>query len=62
MPAYKLTELADAALAPYLAEIATPTVLVFHSPASKPSRTVIQVVEELARDYDGLVRFALVNT
>jgi thioredoxin 1 len=60
--ASKLTELNDATLAPFVAETTTPTVLVFHSPASKPARTVLPVVEELARDYEGLVRFALVNT
>jgi thioredoxin 1 len=58
----KLPELTDATLPPFLAESGIPTVLVFHSPASRPSRTVLPVVEELGRDYDGLVRFALVNT
>jgi thioredoxin 1 len=57
-----LTELTDASLPAFLAETAMPTVLVFHSNASKPARTVLPVVEELARDYDGLVRFALVDT
>jgi thioredoxin 1 len=60
--AVKLPELTDATLPQFLHDGGTPTVLVFHSPASKPARTVIPVVEELARDYDGLVRFALVNT
>lgn len=58
----KLLELTDANLPAYLAESGMPTVLVFHSNASKPARTVLPVVEELAKDYDGLVRFALVNT
>jgi thioredoxin 1 len=58
----KLLELNDTGLSAFLAEATTPTVLVFHSPASKPARTVLPVVEELARDYDGLVRFALVNS
>ena len=58
----KLPELTDATLPPFLADGAKPTVLVFHSAASKPARTVLPVVEELARDYDGLVRFGLVNT
>jgi thioredoxin 1 len=58
----KLPELSDAGLPQFLAESVTPTVLVFHSPASKPSRTVIPVVEEVSRKYEGILRIGLVNT
>ena len=57
----KLPELSDATLQPYLDESGAPTMLVFYSTLSKPARTCMPVVEELARDYDGLVRIALVS-
>jgi len=58
----KLPEYNDATLPEFLAESGTPTVLVFYSAQSKPARTAVPVVEDLAREYEGLVRFALVNT
>ena len=58
----QLPALTDATLPAFLAESSAPAVLVFHSTASKPARTVLPVVEELAEHYQGLVRFALVNT
>jgi thioredoxin 1 len=57
----QLTELGETTLAPFMGESTIPTVLVFHSPGSKPSRLVLPLVEELAEDYAGLVRFGLIN-
>jgi thioredoxin 1 len=57
----KLTELTDASLKAYLGESARPTVLVFHSTWSKPARTMVPVVKDVAESYGELVRFALVN-
>ena len=57
----KLTELTDATLQAYLAESGLPTVLTFHATWSKPARTMLPVVEEVAEEYGELVRFALVN-
>lgn len=57
----KLTELSDANLKAFLTESGKPTVLVFHSTWSKPARTMVSVVEEIAEGYGGLVRFAIVN-
>jgi len=58
----KLTELTNATLKSYLTESPKPTVLVFHATWSKPARTMVHVVEDVADNYGELVRFALVNT
>ena len=57
----KLTELSDANLKAYLAESGKPTVLVFHATWSKPARTMVSVVEDIAESYGDLVRFAMIN-
>lgn len=57
----KLTELTDATIPAYLANNNVPTVLAFHATWSKPARTMIPVVGEVAADYGEMVRFALVN-
>lgn len=57
----KLAELTDASLKAYLGESGRPTVLVFHSTWSKPARTMVPVVKDIAESYGELVRFALVN-
>jgi thioredoxin 1 len=57
----KLAELSDAELSALLAEEARPVLAVFTAPWSRPARTMAPVLEDLAPDYDGLLRFALVN-
>jgi thioredoxin-like negative regulator of GroEL len=59
--AMKLTELTDTSLKAYLGESGKPTVLVFHSTWSKPARTMVPVIKDIAESYGELVRFALVN-
>jgi thioredoxin 1 len=54
----------DASLAAFLAQSQSqgqPGLLVFHARWSRPARTVLPLVEELAAEYDKLVRFALVD-
>ncbi len=41
--------------------LSQPTLLVFHARWSRPARTVLPLVEELAAEYDKLVRFALID-
>lgn len=58
----QLAELNEQTLPQFLAESAMATVIVFHSPGSKPSRSVLPLLDELAEEYAGLVRFGLVNS
>jgi len=55
------TDLTDAALPRFLLEAQQPVVLVFHSRGSKPARTTLPLLAELAADYDGVMQFALVD-
>lgn len=57
-----LTELTDASVQPYLGESQLPAVLVFHAAWSKPARTMLPVVEEVAGDYEHMLRFATINS
>lgn len=56
-----LPELNDASLSGFLGSFDRPAVLVFHARWSKPARTMLPVVAELAESYEGLLSFALVD-
>lgn len=63
-PAHAIAELNDSSLPAFVAQAqgqSQPTLLVFHARWSRPARTVLPLVEELAGEYDRLVRFALVD-
>lgn len=63
-PSHSIPELNDAALAAFVAQaqgLTQPVLLVFHARWSRPARTVLPLLEELAGEYDRLVRFALVD-
>jgi len=57
----QLPELNDATLSAFVAASEQPVVLVFHARWSKPARTMLPVVTELAESYDRLLSFALVE-
>ena len=57
----KLRELNDNSLQGYLNESGTPTLVTFHAAWSKPARTMLSVIEELAESYKDMIRFALVD-
>jgi thioredoxin 1 len=57
----RLTELVDGSLAGFLGSSNQPTVLTFHASWSKPARTMLPVLEEVAAAYDGMVRFAIAD-
>lgn len=57
-----LDDLTDGGLAAYLASSQLPAVLVFHAAWSKPARTMLPVVDELAEGYEHMLRFAKVNS
>lgn len=57
----KLKELNDSALRPFLVQSATPALVTFYAKWSKPARTMMPVLEELADSYNGMVRFAYVD-
>jgi thioredoxin 1 len=52
------TDLTDATLPRFIQEAQQPLVLVFHSRGSKPARTTLPLLAELAQDYDGVMDFA----
>ena len=58
----KLEELNDTNLGTYLLKGNEPTVLAFYASWSKPARTMLQVVEDVAEAYGEMVRFAVVDT
>jgi thioredoxin 1 len=63
-PQHTIPELNDSALQAFVAQaqaLSQPMLLVFHARWSRPARTVLPLVEELAAEYDKLVRFALVD-
>ena len=57
----KLTELNDRSLPDFLQKSRTPALVAFTAAWSKPSRAMYPVLEELARQYDSVVEFALVD-
>jgi thioredoxin 1 len=57
-----LDDLTDGALSSFLAGSQLPAVLVFHAAWSKPARTMLPLVEELAEGYEHMLRFARVNS
>jgi len=57
----KLRELNDSSLEAYLGQSATPALVTFYAKWSKPARTMMPVLEELAETYEGMVRFAYVD-
>jgi thioredoxin 1 len=57
----KPTDMTDSALPRFLAEAPQPVVLVFHSRGSKPARTTLPLLAELAEEYDGVLQFALAD-
>ena len=54
----KLEALKDGKVQPYLSGSNVPTVLFFFHKKSKPSRTMLPVLEEVAESYTEMVRFA----
>ncbi len=58
----KLTELNDRSLADFIQKTRTPALVAFTAPWSKPSRTMYPVLEELAKQYDSVVSFAVVDS
>jgi len=58
----KLNELNDLSLSAFINAADTPAVLTFHAPFSRPARTMLPVISDVAESYEGVVRFALVNT
>ena len=57
----KLTELNDRSLADFVQKTRTPALVAFTAAWSKPSRTMYTVLEELAKQYDSVVQFAVVD-
>jgi thioredoxin 1 len=55
------SDLTDATLPRFLQEAQQPVVLVFHSRGSKPARTTLPLLGELAADYEGVMQFALAD-
>ena len=57
----QLPDLNDATLPAFVGAAEQPVVLVFHARWSKPARTMLPVVADLAENYDRLLSFALVD-
>ena len=57
----KLVHLSEASLTEFLSDSKEPAVLAFHAGWSKPARTMLPIVETVAKEYEGLARFGLVD-
>ena len=57
----KPKELSDSNIQAFISEAASPVLLTFYSPWSKPARTMLPVLEELSVAYDGMVRFGVID-
>ena len=57
----KPTELSDANIQAFINEDSSPVLLTFYSAWSKPSRTMLPVLEELSQSYEGMIRFGNID-
>ena len=56
-----IPELKDANFFSFLASSPIPVMAVFYIPGSKPATEELATVRDLAQQYDGVVRFAIIN-